>query len=148
MKKYFVLLFALFISIFAHAYFIKNVDEKLLRSFKETFPNAEQVSWSEMTETYVVNFVESGIRSRITFGKHGEYLGSIRYYGESHLPPFLVFYLKSQFPDKKIFGITEVSTACSIAYYVKMEDPRLWTTIKIDDETNWEYVEKYKKALL
>jgi len=147
MKKYLVLPIALLASILSSAAVIGNVNEKLLRSFKETYPNAKQVTWNEMPETYIVNFVENGIRARIVYEKNGTYQSSLRYYGEEHLPPYLAFYIKTNFPEKRIFGITEVSTATSINYIVKMEDDRLYTTIKIDPDTRWEYVEEFVKAL-
>jgi len=146
MKKYFVLLLTLVISIFSYAAITNHVSEKLLRLFKEAYPNAKEVSWSEMPETYIVNFVENGIRSRITYEKSGAYQSSIRYYGEEHLLPYLVLYLKSNFPGKKIFGVTEVSTAASVDYFVKMEDSGHWTTIKIDSDANWKLVEELEKA--
>ena len=147
MKKYLVLFIALLASILSCAAFTGNVNEKLLRSFRETYPNAKQVTWNEMPETYIVNFVENGIRARIVYEKNGTYQSSLRYYGEEHLPPYLAFYIKTNFPEKRIFGITEVSTATSINYIVKMEDDRLYTTIKIDPDTRWEYVEEFVKAL-
>ena len=147
MKKYLVLLIALLAGILSSAAVADNVNEKLLRSFKETYPNAKQVTWNEMPGTYIVNFVENGIRARIIYERNGVYQSSLRYYGEEHLPPYLVFYIKNNFPEKKIFGITEVSTASSINYVVKMEDDRLYTTIKIDPDTRWEYVEEFVKAL-
>jgi hypothetical protein len=146
MKKYIVLLYALLVSALSYAAPKDPIDEKLLRSFKEAFPHAQQVSWRQFTDAYIVNFVENGVRTRISFGKDGEYLGSYRFYGEGNLPLYLVFVLRHDFPGTQIFGVTEVSTPVSVDYYVKMVDARFWTTIKINSDTKWERVEKYRIA--
>jgi hypothetical protein len=38
-----------------------EVNEKVLKSFKESFPRAEQVSWQEYVDTYIVSFTSIGI---------------------------------------------------------------------------------------
>jgi len=47
------------------------VNEKLLESFKTSFPNAEQVKWQELPESFVVSFVEENIRARAYYDKDG-----------------------------------------------------------------------------
>ena len=148
MKKIIVLTYSFLISLSSFAFLGNNIDEKLLRSFKEAFPNAEQVSWNEFSEAYIVTFFEHGIRTRITFGKDGQFVEAFRYYGEQQLPPYLFFNLKKEFPGKQVFGVTEISTVSATAYYVKMVDSKNWITVKLEIEGHWELVEKYKKATL
>lgn len=145
MKRLISLFYSLAIGATSLAYPERNVNDKLLQSFKESFPKAEQVSWKELPETYVVNFVEDGIRNAIIYEKDGTFKSSTRYYQEQNLPYYLLVNIRKRFPDKKIFGVTEISSISEIEYYIKMEDAAVWTTIKMDSEGNLVLVEKLKK---
>lgn len=145
MKSLFALFYSIVIGVSSLAYPSKVVNDKLLQSFKESFPNAEQVTWKELPETYIVNFVEDGIRNSITYEKDGTFKSSTRYYLEQNLPYYLLVNIRKRYPDKKIFGITEIATVEDIQYYIKMEDASVWTTIKMDSEGNLVLVEKLKK---
>ena len=146
MKKIFVFVCFFLISLGSFAFFVRNIDEKLLRSFQEAFPNAQQVIWSELSETYIVYFMENGVRTRITYGKSGDFVEAFRYYGEQQLPPSILINIKKKFPGKRVFGVTEFSTISSVDYYVKMVDAKHWITIKMDAEGDWVWVERYAKA--
>jgi hypothetical protein len=124
----------------------KNVNEKVLQIFKQSFPRAEHVAWSESRETYSVNFVEEGIRTSVIYDKNGEFLEATRYYEELNLPLYLLYRIKERYPDKKIYGITEVSTPDEILYYVKMVDSKIWLTLRIDSEGRMILIEKFRKA--
>ena len=123
-----------------------EVNEKVLKSFKETFPKAEQVNWQEYSDNYVVNFMELGIRERITYDKDGNFISATRYYLEENLPTNILFKVKKKYPGQKVFGVTEVETDTSVDYYIKLEDSSNWTTVKSDVSGVMEVVEKYKKA--
>ena len=123
-----------------------EVNEKVLKSFNEAFPKAEQVNWQEFTDNYVVNFLSVGIRERITYDKDGNFVSATRYFYEEHLPANILCKLRKKFPSQKVFGVTEVTTDASVEYYIKLEDDKNWTTIKTDNSGIMEVVEKYKKA--
>ncbi len=119
MKKLLVLAYSLMIGVSSFAYTGVAVNEKLLRSFRERYPNAEQVSWTELPESYTVNFIEDGVRSHIVYGKDGEVVRSTRYYKEQTLPYYLRMTIKKKYQGKRIFAVTEISTPDGIEYYVK-----------------------------
>jgi hypothetical protein len=103
-----------------------------------------QVDWREYPETYTVSFEEGKVKVSLIFNKDGSFISSSRYYKEEYLPYYLVAAIREKFPEKKIFGITEVSTASYIGYYVKLQDAKTWMTIKMDSEGNIRIVEKFK----
>jgi hypothetical protein len=146
MKKLIVLAYSLMIGVSSFAYSGINVNEKLLQTFKERFPNAEQVNWTEMPESYIVNFMEDGVRTNITYDKDGAFVRSTRYYKEQNLPYYLLTAIKRKYTGKKIFSVTEISTPDGIEYYVKLEDAKIWQTILLDNDGILGVVEKYKKA--
>lgn len=146
MKKLVALVSSVVIGFHALAFATKNVNEKLLQSFKENFPQAEQVTWKELPLNYEVSFVENGIRTSITYEKDGNFVSSTRYYQERNLPYYLLINIRKKYPEKKIFGVVELSTIEAIDYYIKLEDAKVWTTIKMDSEGNLSLVEKLQKA--
>lgn len=146
MKRLSALFYSLIIGASSFASPEKNINEKLLQTFKESFPNAEQVNWKELKESYVVDFIEDGVRSEIIYEKTGTFVSSTRYYQEKNLPYYLLINIKKRYPEKKILGVTEISTIDDIFYYIKMEDKTVVTTIKLDSEGNLVLVEKLKKA--
>jgi len=159
MKKLFILTSTLLFALGSFAYSPRNIDEKLVHAFSTSFPHAEKVNWQELTEAYVVSFVDNGIRSRITYHKKdGAILSYIRYYFEETLPLNIRLNVKREFPGKKIWGVVEVSLlpdtddqrpgeGLQTFYYVKLEGTNTWTTVKIDTNGNSDIVERYRKAL-
>jgi hypothetical protein len=123
-----------------------TINEKLLESFKATFPNAEQVKWQEETDKYTVNFVEDKILTKIQYDKDGNFISSTRYYSERNLPINVLCKLRKRYPEKKIFGVTEMTTDNNVEYYIKMEDDANWLTVKSTVDGTMQIVEKYKKA--
>jgi hypothetical protein len=123
-----------------------SVNEKVLKTFKESFPNAEKVTWDETKEFYTVNFLEQGILTRITYEKSGNFAGSIRYYTERYLPYYLINVLKDKFPGRKIYGVTEVTGPSGILYYVKLESTKFWLTVLLNSEGVVTIQEKFRKA--
>ena len=132
----------------AGAFAAKNytISDKLLQAFKQTFPDAQQVVWSEQGDKYTVNFKQDDILTKIEYDKDGNFLNSLRYYTEKNLPVTILFRLHKKYPDKKIYGVTEMATESSVEYYVKLEDATSWTTVRSSIDGNMQVVEKYKKA--
>lgn len=123
-----------------------TISEKLLQTFKQTFPDAEQVKWVEQSDKYIVNFKQNTIMTKIEYDKDGNFLSSLRYYTEKNLPVSILCRLQKKFADKKVFGVTEMTTETSVEYYIKLEDETTWYTVKSNTDGNLQVVEKYKKA--
>ena len=153
MKKFLIVFATLLIGLSSFAFSPREIDEKLIQTFNTNFPNAVSVSWTELPESYVVNFVENGIRSRIIYQKDGSFVHFTRYYQEQNLPFFVRFKVTKLYPNKKIFGVVEISTVSEqenillVEYYVKMEDEKSWLTVKVDSDGYLKVVDKYRKAL-
>ncbi|OQP61280.1 hypothetical protein A3860_06100 [Niastella vici] len=149
MKKLFILFSALLLSFSLLA---RDPEDKLIRTFNTSFPKAEHVQWYELPKAWVVNFVADGIRSRVVYLKDGKATEFTRYYFESNLPFLIHSRVKEAYPDKKIFGVVEVSimtensNTSRTEYFVKLEDEKSWMTVKSDIEGNLTVTEKYKKV--
>ena len=124
-----------------------TVSQKLHEEFRKSFPNAEKVLWNEDKDQFIVNFVNAGILSRIVYSKHGDFVSSLRNYGEKDLPYYLVSTLKKEFPGQNIYGVTEISAASGISYYVKLEGPKDWIVVGLDAQGSLGILDSYKKQL-
>jgi hypothetical protein len=143
MKKVLTIICAVLMAAATYAY---EPNEKVLKSFRETFTQAEDVRWDESSDFFTVSFVSSGIRSKVNYDKEGNMLSSIRYYSPQMLPLNIFSKLKKENPKKNLFGVTEVTTGNDVTYYIKMEDGKHWFTMKVDESGNSQVYEKYKKG--
>jgi hypothetical protein len=123
----------------------KTINEKLVQTFRESYPNAVNIVWKEYPETYAVYFKVDSVRSNIIFSKNGTFIRAFRYYGEDYLPYYLAAAVRRKYPKMKIHDVTEVSTPDNIEYYIKLEDAKIWMTIKLDSEANITRLEKFWK---
>ncbi|HVK46905.1 MAG TPA: hypothetical protein VM488_03660 [Pseudobacter sp.] len=146
MKKFFFILCTVLVSAAASAYTAPDPNEKVLKSFNETFSNAEEVKWAEYENYYTVSFVSGKIRAKVNYDKEGNMMGSTRYYAPNLLPIGILNQVKKAYPKKSLFGVTEITANGEVNYYIKMEDPKFWTTIKVDDSGNSSVYERYKKG--
>jgi hypothetical protein len=149
MKKLLVLIAVAGLGFQSFAY--DPVNEKLIESFKASFPKAGQVHWQETSAAFIVSFVDDNIRARAYYNRDGDLTQLIRYYGNAHAPFVVVHAIQTQFKGKKIYGVTEVTTTdpkknIETAYYVKLEDDRNWTTVKVDVYGNAVVTQKFRKA--
>jgi len=140
------LLFAIVLMITGSAFAnTPKVSEKALKAFKATFTDAENVEWTDAANLYTVKFTQQGISTFIKYDEEGNFISSRRYYFAEQLPIDIQCKLKKRFADKTIFGVTEYIVGDDINYYVKLEDAKTWTTVKIDNARTMEITEKYSK---
>jgi hypothetical protein len=128
-----------------------QVDKKVLRAFKTDFPKAEEVAWRELQGTYIVLFIDKGLRTKASYWKDGTLVNYTRTYSEQQLPFSVQLRLREEYPGKKVFGATEIGTNSrsrdyiTVEYFVKLEDEKSWTTVKSDEEGKLSVVEKFSK---
>ena len=146
MKKFFVAAAALVMAFAAFANPVKDVNGKVLDAFHKTFENASQVVWHEFPGYYEVRFLQGNIDARVKYDTDGKILEAVRYYKEDDLPLLIKAKINNKFPDKKVFGVTEIASDAELSYYVVLEDAKTWTNIKCDYLGNIVVQKKYKKA--
>ena len=145
MKKLFAIICATVLVTTTFAY-KAEVNEKVLKSFRETFTLAEEVKWEEYNNYYTVSFVHGGIQSKVNYDKEGSTLSSIRYYAPQLLPLNIFNRLKRDYQNKTLYGVTEVTSGTDVTYFIKLSDEKNWVTIRVDASGNAQVYEKYKKA--
>ncbi|MBS1566372.1 MAG: hypothetical protein JST39_18460 [Bacteroidetes bacterium] len=157
MKKIFVLTCALLVAALSFGFSPRTIDEKLLHAFNSSFPRAEKVSWQEEAQVYIVSFVDNGIRSRVTYRKDRTITSYVRYYFEENLPLNIRLALQKDYPGKKVWGVVEISALPDLedpdadknlktSWYVKLESPTHWMTVKVEANGSNTITERYRKA--
>ncbi|MFI5185306.1 MAG: hypothetical protein ACHQF0_01130 [Chitinophagales bacterium] len=123
-----------------------KVTQKVLKAFEETFKNPTDVTWHEYTNFYEVDFNEDEIKTQVRYDSEGNIIGTTRYYFEKQLPPFIISRLKKKYPERSVYGVTEIYSETDLTYYITMEDDKNWFTVKANPLGSLEQTEKYKKA--
>lgn len=124
-----------------------EISEKVLKAFKATFTDAENVTWKELdNNNSQANFKVSEIQVRAMYDNEGNLLETVRYYGERNLPPNILARLKKRYVGKEVFGVTEISSESEIAYHITLKDEKNWYTIKSDPYGNLQQTDKFKRA--
>ncbi|HLG40574.1 MAG TPA: hypothetical protein VI461_12940 [Chitinophagaceae bacterium] len=123
-----------------------EVNEKILKAFKETFSQAQDVVWNEYKDYYQANFKMDEIQVRAQYDENGTLLRTMRYYGEKQLLPNIVSRLKKKYVSKEIFGVTEITTETEVSFVITLKDDKNWYVVKSDAYANLEQTEKFKRA--
>ena len=122
-----------------------EINEKVIKSFKETFPEAKEVSWSDNGDTYQVRFFRQGIDTRVVYDTDGTILSTVRYYEGKYLPAFLLSKLKKKFSDKKIHLVTELNSQDGLEYHITLQDEKKWYVVKAYPDGSMTVYDKYNK---
>lgn len=142
-----ILSVALLVSIVAGATVNPSeVNEKVLKAFKETFTNAKDVVWQEYEDFYQANFKQDEIQMRAQYDQEGSLIKTIRYYGEKNLLPNILSKLKKKYGSKEIFGVTETTSADEVSFVVTLRDAKDYYIVKSDVYGNLEQREKFQRA--
>jgi hypothetical protein len=146
MKKI-ILFVALLVSIVAGAAASPTeVNEKVLKAFKETFSQAQDVVWHEYENYYQANFRQDDIQVRAQYDQEGVLIKTTRYYGEKQLLPNIVSRLKKKYGTKEIFGVTEVTSDEEVSFVISLRDEKNYYEVKSDIYGNLEQTDKFKRA--
>ena len=136
----------LFVAFTSQAANIPEINEKVLKAFRETFTYAEDVVWQEKDNSYQVNFWQGEVNIRARYNEQGDLVSTIRYYFEKQLPPAIVSKIKHKYSGKTIFGVTEVSSDEELTYFITLRDDKNWYTVKSDAFGNLQQTDKFKRA--
>jgi len=123
---------------------LKMYSPKAYKNFTRTFKGSTDVNVSqENGETYIYCRID-GVVTRIGYDKKGNWHHTIRYYDGSQLNPSMKNSILSNYKGFELKGVTEVSYAGELAYFISIECMRSWKVIRIQNEAIDE-MESYQK---
>lgn len=118
---------------------------KLIKSFNETFPNANNVKWSDDKEGYFVSFTQNGNFEKVLYSKKGSFVCSWKYSNGKELPTTVFMTLNKKYKDCEINGVTEYATAQDVTYEIKLADSKNWYSVKASADGKILSEEKYNQ---
>lgn len=113
---------------------LKNESPKVYKDFARHNKNVEDLRVNKENNNTFLYFVADGIQTRSAYNKKGNWMHTIRYYGENKLPLEVRDIIKSSYQCFSISGVTEVNVQNKTAYLVNIEDSKTWKTIKVVGE--------------
>jgi hypothetical protein len=137
-------LFFSFSTTFAHP--AKDVNEKVIKIFKNSFPEVREASWHTEENCYEVYFKRDNCSTRIRYDFNGNLLSTLCHYDQSKLPAFIRAKVNRKYAGKSIYGVTELSTNADHTYHVVLQDDKFWYNVKVDDLGRVSLENKFKKA--
>lgn len=134
MKKIlFAGLVILFSATSAFATRLPGVTTKVLKVFRQAFPEVTQTTWYNFDDYYEVFFKTDETSScRIDYSPEGNVLSTTRYCTGENLSPVIRAKINEKYPGKDIFGITEVSNNDKVTYHIVLKDINYWYNIEAD----------------
>jgi hypothetical protein len=123
-----------------------EVNEKVLKAFKETFTDVQNLTWQEFDGYTQANFTVDKMQVRAQYAEDGKLLRTIRYYGERELMPNIVNKLKKKYAGKEIAGVTESTSDDEVSFVINIKDEDHWYVVKTDIYGNFQQTEKFKRA--
>ena len=122
------------------------VTEKVLKQFSASFPTVLDAKWFEGDNYYDVYFEREQIKYNIRYDRNGKILSTRNYYPGSKLSPFLKAKVGEKFPDKTIYGVTEITNNEEMYFVIVLEDKTTWTNVQADAVGQLTVLEKLKKS--
>lgn len=141
MKKLFITLAAIYCGLVSFA-----TPESVLSTFNSSFPKAENVKWTDESQSFQVYFTMGSVQCRLWYNSDGVVVKSIRYYHADMLPPLIFSNVQHKYSDKNIYSVTEVTSEVGIEYNITLQDEKNWYDIISDAAGNLSLQKKMKKA--
>jgi hypothetical protein len=123
---------------------LKMYSPKAYKNFTKAFKSPTDVRVTqENGETFIFCRVD-GIVNRIGYDNKGKWHHTIRYYDATQLSHHMSTSILDNYKGFEIKGVTEVSVAGELAYFISLEALRSWKIIRIQND-DMEEMESYKK---
>lgn len=134
------------VSVAAMSFDNPPVTEKVLKQFSASFPTVMDAKWFEGDNYYDVYFEKDETKYNIRYDRNGKILSTRNYFPGSKLSPFLKSKVAEKFPNKTIFGVTEITNSEEMYFVIVLEDKTSWTNVHADAIGQLTVLEKLKKA--
>jgi hypothetical protein len=144
MKKIF-LLFAIAASSLTAFAGEKDIDPKVLKSFKGEFAAAREVTWTATGDYYKAEFIFNEQHVTAYYGIDGELMGLSRHITSFDLPLNLQADIKKSYSEYWITDLIEVTKSNSTTYYITIEDADTQFVLKASGGESWTEYKKVKK---
>ncbi|MFL5742444.1 MAG: hypothetical protein ACJ75B_19630 [Flavisolibacter sp.] len=122
-----------------------EVSGNVLESFKNSFKNASDVSWSMVDHYYKASFVINDQHISAFFDQEGQIIAMTRNITTNQLPISLQLSLKKNYGNYWITDLFEMNDDQGISYYVSIENGDATVVLKSNTVTDWYSFKKMNK---
>jgi hypothetical protein len=148
MKKLTGIFLAIAIVISASSFTVKDdtVSTKVQSAFKNNFSFASDVSWKKLNGLYCAYFKVNDENVSATYNENGELVAASRTHNIDQLPLAVIVALKAKLPGYTIENTaTEITADGQNSYFVKAENDKNITVLKITGNTTVDIESKTRK---
>jgi len=103
----------------------------VFKSFTRDFQHATEIGVNSNDDFVFIYCVVDGNANRIMYTRGGKIERIIRTYRENSLDPGVRNLVKTHYPGFSIFVVTEVFEKGKTAYFVTIENERMWKIIRV-----------------
>ncbi len=122
-----------------------GVSEKIDKSFKSTFPDAQNLTWYKMDKDYLAKFMHDDMSHNTLYKKNGYLKYDIAYGSEKNLPEDVRKQVQDAYSDYKIINAINVKEEGRNIWVVNLEGMKSYVTVRVEDG-DLEEVKKLTKA--
>jgi len=138
--KFLITMLTVVSSLFANA---NSVDQPLsispvvVQSFKNTFSQATEVSWSVSDNFYKADFFLNGQYASVFYNCDGRLMATTRNITSLQLPVILQAAIKKDYNDYWISNLFELTNDDGISYYITLQKGDTKLILKSASHTEW-----------
>jgi hypothetical protein len=129
-----------------HEVAVSSLSVRAIKDFKSRFTKVEAESWGRFDKGFFVYFTNDGFKVRAYYDQRGYWLASLKYCGESQLPPFVRDIVKRTYYDFAISQVDIVQVPEHTVYLVHLEDQKTFKTVRVNEEGEMDVLNAYLKA--
>ncbi|PWT96340.1 MAG: hypothetical protein C5B52_16000 [Bacteroidetes bacterium] len=113
---------------------MSNAHARALKDFNRNNKTAPAAQWRQIQDGFIAEFTQDGIQSRTAYDKKGNFVYTIKTYGEKDLPKEVRKQVKSTYYDFSITQVEEVHASDKVAYLVHIQDGNAWKIIRVTED--------------
>ena len=126
---------------------VNAISSKAVRNFTKEFKQTSDEAWFVVDDGFVVKFTQNEVETRADYDKKGNWLHTIRTYGENKLPADIRHLVKSSYYDYNILQVQEIEKPSNaFTYIVHLEGPAKLINLKVinGEMEEWQRFDKSK----
>jgi hypothetical protein len=124
----------------------KEVAQVALQSFKTTFSEATDVTWSVKGNLFRADFAMSGLYASAYYDTEGVLVATTRNITFTQLPILLQASLKKESKEYWITDLFELTNSEGTHYYITLETADKKLVLKAQPSSTWSVYQKSQKA--
>lgn len=120
-----------------------SVNAKVLKTFNQSFAGVNDAQWYTMGKSYLAYFSWNDKPSHAILEKNGYLVYSLSYGSEKILPREMRRWIKSNYIDYNLTGVTEAHSEDATAWFVTIADEENTKLIRVSDNRRLDELTSY-----